>query len=89
MTPPYRPLADPQSTALLTLDIQPSILEFTNAPASVIDQAVRAMGAARSMGMQVIHVGLGFSDGCPELEGIVEGEGKEAKAVEGRKEWEL
>lgn len=41
------------------------------------------------MGMQVIHVGLGFSDGCPELEGIVEGEGKEAKAVEGRKEWEL
>ena len=79
----------PNRTALLTLDLQPCIFALASVPDAVKDKAVKAVEGAREKGIQIIHVGLAFSDGYPELRTIVTGEASEAKPQEGRVEWEL
>ena len=90
MTSPKRPLLkDPKSTAILTLDFQTVILRLAQSPPHILDRAAQAIQAARRIGAKVIHVGIAFSDGYPELDAIVEGTGEDARAKDGRKEWEL
>ena len=82
-------ITSPSKTALLTLDLQPCIFALASVPDHILANTTRCVEFARKNSVQVIHVGLAFSDGYPELDGIVEGEGKDAKAREGRVEWEL
>jgi nicotinamidase-related amidase len=58
---------DPTTTALLTLDFQQGILGFLPAAAAVIPNAARAVECARTQGFHIIHVGLGFAEGHPEI----------------------
>jgi len=60
---------DPTKTALLTLDLQNGILDFAPAAESVMPTAARAVEFGRKQGYRIIHVGLGFSEGHPELPG--------------------
>ena len=63
---------DPKKTALLTLDCQAGILDLFPAALahglqSIIANAARAVEFARQQGFQIIHVGLGFAGGHPEI----------------------
>jgi nicotinamidase-related amidase len=58
---------DPKKTALLTLDLQKGILEFVPGSKAVISNAAKAVEFARKKPFQIIHVGLGFSNGHPEI----------------------
>ena len=58
---------DPKKTALLTLDLQNGILGFVPAAEAIISNAARAVEFARRKQFQIIHVGLGFSEGHPEI----------------------
>ncbi len=58
---------DPQKTALLTLDFQKGILGFAPGADAIIPNASKAVEFARRKQFQVIHVGLGFSEGHPEI----------------------
>lgn len=58
---------DPKKTALLTLDLQNGILGFIPAAEVIIPNAARAVEFARKKQFQIIHVGLGFSEGHPEI----------------------
>jgi nicotinamidase-related amidase len=58
---------DPKKTALLTLDIQNGILSFAPAAEVIIPTAARAVEFARNKKYLIIHVGLGFSAGHPEI----------------------
>jgi nicotinamidase-related amidase len=58
---------DPKKTALLTLDLQNGIFGFAPAAEAVIPNAARAVEFARKKQFQIIHVGLGFSEGHPEI----------------------
>ncbi len=58
---------DPEKTALLTLDFQAGILGFSPSAEAVIPNAARAVEFARKKHFLLIHVGLGFSEGHPEL----------------------
>jgi nicotinamidase-related amidase len=58
---------DPIKTALLTLDIQNGIFGFAPAAESIIPNAARAVEFARQRQFLLIHVGLGFSAGHPEI----------------------
>ena len=58
---------DPQETALLTLDFQKGIFEFAPGAEAVIPSASRVLEFARQKQFQIIHVGLGFSEGHPEI----------------------
>lgn len=58
---------DPKKTALLTLDLQKGIFAFAEGSESVIPNAARAVEAGRQNGYRIIHVGLGFSEGHPEI----------------------
>ncbi|MCJ1329572.1 hypothetical protein MMC10_006252 [Thelotrema lepadinum] len=82
-------ITSPSKTAFLTLDLQPCIFALAAVPDYVLANAVKSVEFARRKGTQVIHIGIAFSEGYPELDGIVEGGGKEAKAREGRNEWQL
>jgi nicotinamidase-related amidase len=62
---------DPKKTAFLTLDVQKGILGFVPESATVIPVAAKALEFARTRQFLIIHVGLGFSQGHPE---IAEGE---------------
>ena len=58
---------DPQKTAFLTLDLQKGI--FGNMPDSerTMPVAAKAVAFARKNQFRVVHVGLGFSEGHPEI----------------------
>jgi hypothetical protein len=56
-----------EKTALLTLDLQGGILGLVPAEESVVGQAATALVFARSQQILVVHVGLGFSEGHPEI----------------------
>ena len=58
---------DPKKTALLTLDFQKGILGFVPGADAVIAKASQAVEFARQQKFQIIHVGLGFSEGYPEI----------------------
>jgi nicotinamidase-related amidase len=58
---------DPKKTALLTLDYQKGILGFVPAAEAVIPNGAKAVEFARKKQFHIIHVGLGFSAGHPEI----------------------
>jgi nicotinamidase-related amidase len=58
---------DPKKTALLTLDCQMGIFEIVSDAEAIIPIAAKAVEFARQQRFQIIHVGLGFSEGHPEI----------------------
>ena len=58
---------DPKKTAMLTLDLQQGILGFAAEAASIIPAAAKAVEFARKANFKIIHVGLGFEEGHPEI----------------------
>ncbi len=58
---------DPKKTAVLTMDIQKGIFGFIAAAEKIVPAAAKAVGAARKKGFRIIHVGLGFEPGHPEI----------------------
>lgn len=60
---------DSKKTALLTLDLQMGIFGFVPGAGAVIPMAAKAVEFARRKNFLIIHVGLGFSPGHPEIAG--------------------
>jgi nicotinamidase-related amidase len=58
---------DPKKTALLSLDLQNGIFGFVPAADAVVPHAAKAVDFARKKQFLIIHVGLGFAPGHPEL----------------------
>jgi nicotinamidase-related amidase len=58
---------DKDKTAALTLDIQKGVFGFVPKAEAIVPNAVRAVKAARQKGFKIIHVGLGFEPGHPEI----------------------
>jgi nicotinamidase-related amidase len=59
---------DPAHTALLAMDCQAGIVDIYAQPAGeFIERAVSVVRAARTSGMPVIHVRVGFRPGLPEI----------------------
>jgi nicotinamidase-related amidase len=58
---------DPNRTALLTLDFQKGIFGFVPGAEAIVPNAAKAVEFARRKQFLIIHVGLGFSAGHPEL----------------------
>lgn len=58
---------DPKKTAMLTLDLQQGILGFAPDAAAIVPTAAKAVEFARTANYQIIHVGLGFAAGHPEI----------------------
>ena len=54
-------------SALLVMDIQPGILDRVADPAAFLAHAESVVRAARSHGVPVIHVVVGFRPGMPEV----------------------
>jgi len=61
---------DPKKTALLTLDCQKGIFGFVPGADAIIPHAAKAVEFARQQPFQIIHVGLGFSEGHPEISDV-------------------
>jgi len=53
--------------AFLTLDLQAGILSMIPGAEAVLTKAADAVEAARRAGFLIIHVGLGFNEGYPEI----------------------
>jgi nicotinamidase-related amidase len=60
-------ILEPSKTAVLTLDLQQGILAMGAGYDSVIPSASKIVDFARQKNYQLIHVGLGFSGGHPEV----------------------
>jgi len=58
---------DPKKTALLTLDFQKGIFGFVPGSDTIIPYASKAVEFARKKQFLIIHMGLGFSQGHPEI----------------------
>jgi nicotinamidase-related amidase len=58
---------DPKKTAMLTLDWQNGILGFAAGAEAIIPNASEAVEFARIKQFLIIHVGLGFAEGHPEI----------------------
>ena len=58
---------DPQKTAFLTLDLQKGIFGLVPDSERVMPVAAKAVAFARQNQFRIIHVGLGFSEGHPEI----------------------
>lgn len=58
---------DPKKTAVLTLDLQAGVLAMFGGGEAVLAAAARVVNHARAKGFTVIHVGLGFAEGYPEI----------------------
>ena len=58
---------DPNKTAVLSLDIQEGILGFVAGAGAAIPNAARVVEAARGGGFLLMHVGIGFEPGYPEI----------------------
>jgi nicotinamidase-related amidase len=54
-------------SALLVMDVQPGILDRIADPATYLAQVSEAVRTARSRGVLVIHVVVGFRPGMPEV----------------------
>lgn len=60
-------MLDANKTALLTLDCQMGIFDLIPGAEAIIQLAARAVEFARERSFQIIHVGLGFAAGHPEI----------------------
>jgi nicotinamidase-related amidase len=58
---------DPKKTAVLTLDMQEGLLAFAPGAAAVFPVAAQVVEAARKGGFYLLHVGIGFEPGYPEI----------------------
>src|ERR1700733_10294083 len=58
---------DLQKTAFLTLDLQKGVLGLVPDSQRVMSVAAKAVAFARQNQFRIIHVGLGFSEGHPEI----------------------
>jgi nicotinamidase-related amidase len=58
---------DPKKTAVLTLDMQEGILGFVPGALAAFPNAAQVVDAARKGGFLLIHVGIGFEPGYPEI----------------------
>lgn len=58
---------DPKRTALLTLDFQHGIISQVKGSDACLSAAGKAVAFARDKNIPVIHVGLGFDEGHPEI----------------------
>jgi nicotinamidase-related amidase len=58
---------NPKTTAVLTLDCQLGVLEFVPGSEQIFARASRVVAAARDRKIPVIHVGIGFRAGYPEV----------------------
>jgi nicotinamidase-related amidase len=58
---------DASKTAMLTLDLQNGIFGFAPAAETVIPKAAKAVEFGRKKNYLLIHVGLGFAPGHPEI----------------------
>ena len=58
---------DPQKTAFLTLDLQKGVFGLVPDSERVMSVAAKAVAFARQNQFRIIHVGLGFSEGHPEI----------------------
>jgi nicotinamidase-related amidase len=58
---------NPKTTVLLTLDCQKGIVGFVPGCERIFKAAARVIDAARSKKIPVIHVGIGFRPGYPEV----------------------
>ena len=58
---------DPKKTAVLGLDIQEGILGFAPQAGAVMANAAKAVETARKGGSLLLHVGIGFEPGYPEI----------------------
>ena len=61
---------DQKKTALLTLDFQNGTLEFVPGAEAIIPNATRAVEFARKQQYLLIHVGIGFAGGHPEISDV-------------------
>ena len=53
--------------ALLVMDVQQGIVDRVGASDSYLETVSGALAAARAAGIRVLHVGLGFREGHPEV----------------------
>jgi nicotinamidase-related amidase len=61
---------DPKRTALLTLDFQMGTLGLLPGAEAILPNAARAVEFARKQQYLLIHVGIGFAEGYPELSDV-------------------
>ncbi len=60
-------MLDPNKTAVLSLDIQKGIMGIVPGAQAIIPKAVQVVAAARKNGFLLMHVGVGFEPGYPEI----------------------
>ena len=66
--PPANPPADPTRSAVLSMDLQTSLVSvYTKDQPDFLSRAAAVLKRARSVGMRVIHVQVGFRDNLPEI----------------------
>ncbi len=58
---------DPRTTAVLSLDIQDGIFNFVPGAKAAVPAAEQVVKTARKEGFPLIHVGIGFEPGFPEI----------------------
>jgi nicotinamidase-related amidase len=58
---------DSSKTALLTLDVQKGVLGFVPGAEKILSNCVKVVEAARKNQFTVLHVGIGFEPGYPEV----------------------
>ena len=58
---------DASKTAVLTLDLQKGIFSFASGTDAIIPSAAKAVEFARKKNYLLVHVGLGFAAGHPEI----------------------
>ncbi len=58
---------DPHKTAVLSLDIQEGIFGFIPPATDILPNAALVMETARKGGFFILHVGIGFEPGYPEI----------------------
>ena len=62
-----KPKLNPKTTAILTLDCQVGVVEFLPASEQIFPRASGVVKAGRDRKIPVIHVGIGFRPGYPEV----------------------
>jgi nicotinamidase-related amidase len=58
---------DPKKTAILPMDCQKGIVAFVPQSEQIFKAAGRLVAAARERGFPILHVGIGFRPGYPEV----------------------
>jgi len=58
---------DPQKTAVLSLDVQQGIFSLAPGAEVILPAAAQVMETARKAGYSILHVGIGFEPGYPEI----------------------